>query len=557
MGKVGPRRQPRSGQGRRVATPLSRRREVWPNKTKGSLFCGDGARSRVLRENAMAAFWSFLRSTIGLKVQMAVSGFILFGFCVEHLVGMMLFFKGPRTINGYGSLLRYSPVALVDGPLGDAHGGDLAYLDGHGPGFAPVVGAAGRLPAEAVANLLVCRSHHEVFRSVRAHLRALPSGAFHLGSERDARELRRGRRLREYREQLPIRMGGAGLCRGNVSAWSAPSARRSQHVRVARSAASSLRWADSRVVGGATLRLSRDSCFFPAPFSSSWLGASHHGTEIQRAVRPARHRLVSAQVRDEAGQPSQQAEVQPDRRRIRTGGRFRGGVAGRAGLRRSLLLLPGQSRAGAQHRGAGRNQRREELSERRRQRVPTVLRHHQGRGLPGARTQRVPLAEVSANIIDQCVAQGVPFAREYGGYLANRSFGGAQVSRTFYARGQTGQQLLLGAYQALERQIAAGKVRMFPRTEMLDLVIVDGKARGIVTRDMVSGNDRVACGGRRDPGHRWLWQCVLPFHQCQGLQRHGLVACAQTRGWFRQSLFHPDSSYLHSRSAASTNRSSP
>ncbi|MBN2573384.1 MAG: fumarate reductase/succinate dehydrogenase flavoprotein subunit [Deltaproteobacteria bacterium] len=97
------------------------------------------------------------------------------------------------------------------------------------------------------------------------------------------------------------------------------------------------------------------------------------------------------------------------------------------------------------------------------------------------------LAEVSGNIIDQCVAQGVPFAREYSGYLANRSFGGAQVSRTFYARGQTGQQLLLGAYQALSRQIAAGKVTMYPRTEMLDLVLVDGKARGIVTRDLVSG----------------------------------------------------------------------
>ena len=97
------------------------------------------------------------------------------------------------------------------------------------------------------------------------------------------------------------------------------------------------------------------------------------------------------------------------------------------------------------------------------------------------------LAEVSVNIIDQCVAQGVPFAREYGGLLANRSFGGAQVSRTFYARGQTGQQLLLGAYQALERQIAAGSVTMYPRTEMLDVVVVDGKARGIVTRDLVSG----------------------------------------------------------------------
>ena len=97
------------------------------------------------------------------------------------------------------------------------------------------------------------------------------------------------------------------------------------------------------------------------------------------------------------------------------------------------------------------------------------------------------LAQVSVNIIDQCVAQGVPFAREYGGLLANRSFGGAQVSRTFYARGQTGQQLLLGCYQALERQVAAGTVTMRPRTEMLDLVLVDGVARGVVTRDLVTG----------------------------------------------------------------------
>jgi succinate dehydrogenase / fumarate reductase flavoprotein subunit len=97
------------------------------------------------------------------------------------------------------------------------------------------------------------------------------------------------------------------------------------------------------------------------------------------------------------------------------------------------------------------------------------------------------LAQISVNIIDQCVAQGVPFAREYGGLLANRSFGGAQVSRTFYARGQTGQQLLLGAYQQLEKEVARGGVRMFPRTEMLDLVVVDGRARGIVVRDMVTG----------------------------------------------------------------------
>ncbi|MEK7467310.1 MAG: fumarate reductase/succinate dehydrogenase flavoprotein subunit [Planctomycetota bacterium] len=104
------------------------------------------------------------------------------------------------------------------------------------------------------------------------------------------------------------------------------------------------------------------------------------------------------------------------------------------------------------------------------------------------------LAEISVGIIDQCVAQGVPFAREYGGLLANRSFGGTQVSRTFYARGQTGQQLLLGAYQALERQIGLGNVEMFPRTEMLDLILVNGAARGIVTRHLVTGKVDVHTG---------------------------------------------------------------
>jgi succinate dehydrogenase / fumarate reductase flavoprotein subunit len=104
------------------------------------------------------------------------------------------------------------------------------------------------------------------------------------------------------------------------------------------------------------------------------------------------------------------------------------------------------------------------------------------------------LAELSVNIIDQAVAQGVPFAREYGGHLANRSFGGAQVSRTFYARGQTGQQLLLGAYQALERQVALGTVALDTRSEMLDVVVVDGRARGIVVRDLVSGKIEAVTG---------------------------------------------------------------
>ena len=139
------------------------------------------------------------------------------------------------------------------------------------------------------------------------------------------------------------------------------------------------------------------------------------------------------------------------------------------------------------------------------------------------------LAQISVEIIDQCVAQGVPFAREYGGLLANRSFGGAQVSRTFYARGQTGQQLLLGAYQALEKEVARGGVTMYPRTEMLDVVVVDGRARGIVVRDMVTGQDREPCRRRRRARHRRVRQRVLPLDQRQGLERHGHLARPQAR----------------------------
>ena len=157
------------------------------------------------------------------------------------------------------------------------------------------------------------------------------------------------------------------------------------------------------------------------------------------------------------------------------------------------------------------------------------------------------LAQISVNIIDQCVAQGVPFAREYGGTLANRSFGGAQVSRTFYARGQTGQQLLLGAYQALERQVGAGQVQMFPRTEMLDLIVIDGKARGIVTRNLVTGEIESHLGRRGRAGDRRIRQRLLSFDQRQGLEHDGDLARLQTRRAVRQSLFHADSPDLHSR----------
>ena len=160
-----------------------------------------------------------------------------------------------------------------------------------------------------------------------------------------------------------------------------------------------------------------------------------------------------------------------------------------------MLLLSGQPAPRPQHRRAGRHQRRQELPQRRRLGLTGCFYDTVKGGDFRSREGNVyRLAQVSNNIIDQCVAQGVPFAREYGGLLANRSFGGAQVSRTFYARGQTGQQLLLGAYGALNRQIAGGGVRMHVRTEMLDLVTVGGRARGIVTRDLVTGEIRCWAG---------------------------------------------------------------
>ena len=139
------------------------------------------------------------------------------------------------------------------------------------------------------------------------------------------------------------------------------------------------------------------------------------------------------------------------------------------------------------------------------------------------------LAEVSNLIIDQCVAQGVPFAREYGGLLANRSFGGAQVSRTFYARGQTGQQLLLGAYAALNKEIAAGSVKSYPRHEMLDIVIEDGEARGIIARNLVTGEIERHGGSRRRAGHRRLRKRLLPLDQRHGFRTARPLSSATAR----------------------------
>ena len=154
------------------------------------------------------------------------------------------------------------------------------------------------------------------------------------------------------------------------------------------------------------------------------------------------------------------------------------------------------------------------------------------------------LAEVSANIIDQCVAQGVPFARDYGGLLDNRSFGGVLVSRTFYAKGQTGQQLLLGAYSAMNRQIARGKIQMFNRHEMMDIVLVDGKARGIITRNLIDGKIErhsahavvIASGGYGN---------LFTFQQTQWEVTSQHLGKFIKRSLFCKSMFYSNSSNMY------------
>ena len=196
-----------------------------------------------------------------------------------------------------------------------------------------------------------------------------------------------------------------------------------------------------------------------------------------------------------------------------------------------MLLLPGFAAARALDRGAGRHQRGEELSERRRLAFTGSSTTRSRAAISASREANVHrLAEVRVNIIDQCVAQGVPFAREYGGLLDNRSFGGAQVSRTFYARGQTGQQLLLGAYSGAEQADRRGHgARCIPRTEMLDLVVVDGQAKGIVVRDLVTGEIESHAADAVVLATGGYGNVFYLSTNAQGLQRHGDLARLQAR----------------------------
>ena len=257
--------------------------------------------------------------------------------------------------------------------------------------------------------------------------------------------------------------------------------------------------------------------------------------------------MDEAEERHEARQPRQQAEVHDHRGRHRPGRRLRGVVLRRAGLQRQELLLPGHARAAptpSPRRAASTPPRTTRTTATRVWRLfyDTI----KGGDFRAREANVYRLAEVSNNIIDQCVAQGVPFAREYGGTLANRSFGGAQVSRTFYARGQTGQQLLIGAYQSLMRQVELGKVTMFPRTEMLDLVVIDGRARGIVTRNLVTGEDRVAtCGDAVVLATGGYGNVFYLSTNAKGSQRHRHLAGPPQGRVLRQPLLHPDPPDLH------------
>ena len=265
--------------------------------------------------------------------------------------------------------------------------------------------------------------------------------------------------------------GLARLHRRDDPAGPAHPARLLEHVPDARRLAPALhaRWRTTGAwIFAAVIVLGNIS--FPLAVLAGSPEVSRREARTQRPLRPDREEVGEAPLRDEAGQPREQAQVHRDHGRLGPRRRRRRRGDGRARLQREVLLLPGLAR------GARTRSRRRAASTRRRTTATTATASSassttRSRAATSARARPTSTAspKISVNIIDQCVAQGVPFAREYGGLLDNRSFGGAQVSRTFYARGQTGQQLLLGAYQALERQIGLGQVEMYSRHEMLEL----------------------------------------------------------------------------------------
>ena len=284
-------------------------------------------------------------------------------------------------------------------------------------------------------------------------------------------------------------------------------------------------------------------------------GAARRDTRRQGPRRTDRRQVGQAPLRHPARQPGQQAQVQDHRRRHRPRRRLRGGHLRRARLQRRGLHLPRLATPGPLDRRPGRHQRRQELPQRRRLDLPAVLRHGQGRRLPLSRSQRVPARPGLQR--DHRPVHGPGRAVRPGIRRPARQplFGGAQVSRTFYARGQTGQQLLLGAYQALARQIAVGNVKLHNRTEMLDVVVKDGRAVGIVVRDLDDRRGDVALGPCRRAGDRRLQQRVLPVDQRHGLQRRRQRGVRTARAPTSPTRASRRSTRPASRQATSSSRS--
>ena len=284
------------------------------------------------------------------------------------------------------------------------------------------------------------------------------------------------------------------------------------------------------------------------------------GRDARRQDSRRRHRrqVGPAPLRDEAGEPGQQAQVHDHRRRHRPRRRLGGGLARRAGLQRQGVLHP-------RHRRAARTASPPRAASTPPRTTTTTATASSGCSTTRSRAATTAPArptstawpQLSVNIIDQCVAQGVPFAREYGGLLDNRSFGGAQVSRTFYARGQTGQQLLLGAYQSLMRQVEAGTVTLFPHREMLDLV----RRRRQGARHHRAQPASPASSSATPPtpsclAHRRLRHGLLPLDQRRELERHGGLALRTSAARSSPTRASRRSTRPASRCRATTSRSS-
>src|SRR5262245_13682373 len=344
---------------------------------------------------------------------------------------------------------------------------------------------SGPLSRVRAARVDLCLAHHALERGAAVRLRGLPPPRPHLRHGQS--ELPERQRLPQRGGELPGGAGGAPLRRRDAAPLAAPPPRRVEHAAHARARASALRAHGTAVRSGV-----RDG--------------RRGGQRVLPACRAVRVRQVTP-MELRANVPSGPIErkwekhrsevhlVSPTNKRKYHVVVVGSGLAG-ASAAASLAELgyrvtcfcyqdsPRRAHSIAAQGGinAAKNYRNDGDS------VFRLFYDTVKGGDFRSREANVHrLAEVSVQIIDQCVAQGVPFAREYGGLLDNRSFGGVQVSRTFYARGQTGQQLLLGAYQALQRQIGLGQIAMHSRHEMLDLVVIDGRARGVVVRDMVTG----------------------------------------------------------------------